>query len=71
MVEVQKGNSKALVELVSACAVLVGLIFVGFELKQNTEAVEAATLQGITDASQDYLLLMAAEPELSRIWRSP
>jgi hypothetical protein len=32
-------------------------------------AVEAATLQGITDASQDYLLLVAADPELSRIWR--
>ena len=63
-------SSKANIELVSAAAVLIGLLFVGFELKQNTEAVEAATLQGITDASQDYLLLMAADSELNRIWRA-
>ena len=70
MLELQKGISKVLIELVSATAILIGLIFVGYELKQNTAAVEAATLQGITDASQDYLLLMAADPELSRIWRA-
>ena len=67
MVEARKGYPKGLVELVSVGAVLMGLIFVGFELKQNAEAVEAATLQGITDASQDYLLLMAADPGLSAV----
>ena len=70
MAKVGTGYSKVFIELISAGAVLIGLIFVGFELKQNTEAVEAATLQGITDASQDYLLLMAADPELTRIWRA-
>ncbi len=70
MVKGGKEYSKVSIELISAGAILIGLIFVGFELKQNTEAVEAATLQGITDASQDYLLLMAADPELGRIWRA-
>ncbi len=56
-------------EIAGAGAVLTGLIFVGLELNQNTEAVQAATLQSIADASQEYLLLMAADPELNRIWR--
>ncbi|MDH4108184.1 MAG: hypothetical protein OEW35_07690 [Gammaproteobacteria bacterium] len=43
----------------------VRLNFVGFEFRQNTAAALAATLQNITD----YLLLLAAEPELNRIWR--
>ena len=69
MFDLGSGKTKALIEMAGAGAVLTGLIFVGFELNQNTEAVQAATLQSITDASQEYLLLMAADPELSRIWR--
>ena len=56
-----------IVEVGSAAAVLLGLVFVGLELRQNTEAVEAATFQSLTDASSDYLLTIAADPELSRI----
>ena len=63
------GRAKALIEIVSAGAVLTGLIFVGYELNQNTEAVQAATLQSITDQSQEYLLLLSADPALNRIWR--
>ncbi len=69
MFDLGSGKSKALIEIAGAGAVLTGLIFVGLELNQNTEAVQAATLQSITDASQEYLLLMAADPELNRIWR--
>ena len=59
---------KTLVELGGAGAVLVGLIFVGLELRQNTAAVEAATLQQLTEASLDYLHVMGSDPELTRIW---
>lgn len=59
----------SLMELIGGLAVLVGLIFVGFELKQNTEAVQASTLQNLTDESQEYLLLLAQDEELNRIWR--
>jgi len=55
--------------LAGAGAVLVGLVFVGFELRQNTSAVEAATLQNLTASSQDYLLFIASDVELHRIWR--
>ena len=60
-------NLKVYAELAGAGAVLVGLIFVGMELRQNTAAVEAATLQNLTDASQDYLMTLASDPELARI----
>lgn len=58
-----------LLELVGAAAVLIGLVFVGLELRQNTAAMEAATLQNQTDGSTGFLLLIASDPELTRIWR--
>jgi len=48
-------------------SLLLGLIFVGFELRQNTAAVQAATMQGLTDASQEYLLLLASDRELMQL----
>ena len=59
---------KNFVELAGAGAVLLGLIFVGLELRQNTAAVEAATLQSLTDASVDYVNILASDPNLTRIW---
>ena len=59
---------KAFIEIGGAIAVLVGLVFVGVELRQNTAAVEAATFQSLTDASSDWLMTIAADPELLRAW---
>jgi hypothetical protein len=59
---------RGLLDLAGGGAVLVGLIFVGLELRQNTEAVEAASLQNQTDASTEFLLLIASDVELTRIW---
>ena len=56
-----------IVEGAGAIAVLLGLVFVGLELRQNTEAVEAATFQALTDASSNYILTIASDPELNRI----
>ena len=67
----KKISTKSLVELLSAGTVLVGLIFVGFELRQNTAAVEATTLQSSTDASVDWMLNIASDPEITRIWTTP
>ena len=46
---------------------LLGLVFVGLELRQNTAAVEASTIQSLTDASSSYLLTIASDTELTRI----
>ncbi len=69
MTDWRSAKSRGLIELAGAGAVLVGLVFVGFELRQNTSAVEAATLQNLTDSSQEYLLFIASDVELHRIWR--
>ena len=67
----KKISTKSLIELLSASAVLVGLIFVGFELRQNTAAVEATTLQSSTDASVDWMMSIASDSEMTRIWTTP
>lgn len=61
-------NFRAKVEIASAFAVLLGLIFVGLELRQNTAAVEAATFQNLTDATNDYILELASNSDILRVW---
>lgn len=58
---------KTLAELVGMAAVVLGLVFVGLELRNNTEAVKAATFQSLTDISNTFLMQIAADPELARI----
>jgi hypothetical protein len=55
------------VEIVGLVAVVLGLLFVGIEVRQNTAAMQAETLQGLNDSSQEYLLLLASNPELVEI----
>lgn len=59
---------RSIAELAGAAAVLVGLIFVGLELRQNTAAVAAATLQDQTDATVNFVNLIGSDPEITRIW---
>ncbi len=64
----QTEKSRGFLDFAGGLAVLIGLIFVGLELRQNTAAVETASLQNQTDASIDFLLLIASDDELARIW---
>jgi len=61
------GRLKSIGELVGLGAVVLGLVFVGLELRSNTEAVRASTFQSLTDISNDYIMEIAADPDLSRI----
>jgi len=58
---------KAIADAVGLAAVMLGLVFVGLELRSNTEAVKAATFQSLTDISNDYVMQIAADPDLARI----
>jgi len=69
MTEVSRGKLKSIIELSGAGAILVGLIFVGFELRQNTAAVHADTFQNLTELTTDSMLLLATDEELGRIVR--
>jgi len=67
MTKFSNGKLRNLIELLGAGAILMGLIFVGLELRQNTAAMQAATIQGLADSSQEHLLLLASDPELLEI----
>ena len=58
-------NSKSVIEIISAGAVLLGLIFVGFELKQNTEAVESQTSQGLLELANQANSQIASDQDLA------
>ena len=65
MSEHSRNSLTNIVELISAGAILVGLIFVGLELKQNTVAAEADTMQGLLELSNQGLYEIATNPELA------
>jgi len=57
-----------LLEVVSAAAVVVSLIYVAIEIRHNTEAVQSATYQQLVAASDEFLLVLAEDAELTDIW---
>ena len=57
----------SLIEVFGGIAVVVSLVFVGLEIRQNTAASRAATYQEIIRASNEYLLAIGADPGLSLI----
>ena len=59
-----------LAEIVAAMAVIISLIYVGFQLKANTDAVRSASIQAITSTSIEVIGAQNADPELARIRRT-
>ncbi len=51
-------------EFISSVAVLLSLIYVGFQIRSNTKAVRASTFMGLTNGWTDYIR-MTVEPELA------
>jgi hypothetical protein len=60
-------DSKAKIETVSAVAVFLGLVFVGLELKQNTEAVESQTSQGLLEMANQANDQIASNQQLAEL----
>ena len=50
------GDQAKLAEIVGAIAIVISLIYVGQELRANTAAVKAASLQSITNSSSASML---------------
>jgi hypothetical protein len=59
------GRFKGLVEITSAVAVVLGLIFVGLELKQNTAAISAQAIFELNASSNEAFREVAQNPELA------
>ena len=57
----------AIAEIVSAAAVVISLLYVGFELNSNTRAVEAATLLEVNKIAREHLLVGWTDADATRI----
>ena len=60
-------DSKVIIEMASTGAILLGLIFVGLELKQNTEAVESQTSQGLLELANQANNQIASDRQLAEL----
>ena len=55
---------KDLIEITSAFAIVVSLIFVGFEVRQNTDAVRSTVAQAVSQQSYDAIVLLIENNDL-------
>ena len=58
----------ALGEFIGAVAVLVTLIYLAVQLRQNTEAIRAQISQARSDQAQEFFLFSADSPHIPEIW---
>lgn len=54
-------------EIISAIGIIISLIFVGFQIQDNTVASEAATYQASVGYDIDMLMRLAQDEEMTRI----
>ena len=53
--------------LIANLSVVAGIVFLGLELQQNTQAIRAQTRDSITEKQMTYLGWRATSPELAAI----
>ncbi|MEM7416972.1 MAG: hypothetical protein AAF389_15800 [Gemmatimonadota bacterium] len=58
---------RALREVGAVTGVVLGLVFVGIEIRANTAAIQGETLQGISDQSTNLQMQFATDPDLVRL----
>ena len=58
-----------LAQVASAVAVIVSLIYLAIQIRQNTQAVRNSTHHALTVTRLDYIALVVQNPDLSRILR--
>ncbi len=63
----QDGRGRWLMEVFGLGAVVVSLVFVGLEVRQNTVAVRSATQQAIADQANELNIAMATDAQLSEL----
>ncbi len=61
-------KAAAIAEIVSAVAVIVSLLYVGYEVRQNTAAVKSTAYQSIHDAADLFWHSISTDAELSALW---
>jgi len=56
------------VELVTAACVIVSLVFVGFEVRQNTQVARGQARQELASLNQEWLLLVSTDTKFNELW---
>jgi hypothetical protein len=60
-------NLAHLAEIIGAIAIVISLVYVGRELNANTAAVQAASLQSVTNASSVSMLAVVENEDFAKI----
>ena len=55
-------------EILSSVAILVTLMFLAFEIQQNSEATQAGTRQAMLESDQQFLEQIVENPDLHLLW---
>jgi hypothetical protein len=63
----QSGTRPRVVDYLAAAGVVLGLVFVGLELRQNTTAMRGAAYQELAAASGANALTIATDPQLADV----
>ena len=57
-------------EFLGGVAVIVSLVYLAAQIRQNTNSLRASTFQAATDSVTEFTALLGSDPELSRIYSS-
>ena len=60
----------AVAEIFGAVAIVVSLVFVGIQIRDNTKATHAATFQDHMGYEIDFVSRVGSDPDLARIWET-
>jgi hypothetical protein len=63
------GEMAEVAEVIAAVGVLLSLLYVGHEIKQNTTAVRSTAYQAIHDAEDGFWSDLASDPGAARLWQ--
>lgn len=55
-------------EIVGAVAVVVSVLYVGLEVRQNSATLQAASFQAVSDSLTEFTASVGRDPELTRIY---
>jgi hypothetical protein len=56
-------------ELIAAVGVILSLLFVGFQIRQNTQVARGQTRQDLAALNQEWLVLQSQDSQFNAIWR--
>lgn len=62
---------KGKLELIGVLAVVVSLLFVAFEIRQNTTSVKAAAIQSSTEVARENIMTLVNDPSLIELRNKP